>query len=30
MKPVSPYQNDYIERFNQIYRTEVLDLYLKI
>ena len=22
------YQNDYIERFNQTYRTEVLDLYV--
>ncbi|WP_373885771.1 integrase core domain-containing protein [Snodgrassella alvi] len=26
--PSSPYQNGYIERFNRIYRTEVLDLYL--
>ncbi len=28
INPGCPYPNDYIKRFNRIYRTEVLDLYL--
>ncbi|MFQ1017638.1 integrase core domain-containing protein [Gilliamella sp. BG7] len=28
IKPSSPYQNGFIERFNRSYHTEVLDLYL--
>jgi putative transposase len=28
IKPGSPYQNGFVERFNRSYREEVLDLYL--
>ncbi|GEK09497.1 integrase core domain-containing protein [Pseudoalteromonas peptidolytica] len=28
IKPSSPYQNGFVERFNRSYREEVLDLYL--
>ena len=28
IKPDSPYQNGFVERFNRSYREEVLDLYL--
>jgi len=27
LKPGSPYQNGFVERFNRSYREEVLDLY---